>query len=334
MRAHSTIVLSSALCAALGAPGCGGSSGGPDGPSGTPTPTALTFRASPIAMESIRWITPLGNLNPPDHSTPTDHIYFYFANPDAGETALARRTTFLAPADGTVLTVFSGVGSDSKLFVRATSTIRFYVDHVILDPGIGTGATLTAGQRIGTTGGAFGIDLGVVNPAVTLTGFVNPSRYGEDTLHTDAPLTFYEEPLRGQLYAKVQRIGADLDGKIDFDVAGRLSGNWFTEQGASALSFVYDTYDPSQVRIASAGAIGTPTVYAIAATDPLPRDVSPATGRVRYTLTRSRTGLPAPGTPVGQMLVQMLDPQRIQAEIVLSLTPAADFSANARVLIR
>jgi hypothetical protein len=317
MRAHSTVVLSSALCAALAAPGCGGSSGGPNGPSGTTTPTAatLTVRASPIAMESIRWITPLGNLNPPDHSTPTDHIYFYFAAPDAGETAIARRTTFFAPADGTVVTVFGGIGSDSKLFIRATSTIRYYVDHVILDPGIGTGTTLTAGQRIGTTGGAFGIDLGVVNPAVTLPGFVNPSRYGEDTLHTDAPLKFCEEPLRSQ-------------------VGGRLSGNWFTEQGASALSFVYDTYDPSQVRIAGAGAISTPTVYSIAAADPLPRDVSPATGRVRYTLTRSRTGLPVQGTPVGQMIVQMIDAQRIQAEIVLSLTPVTEFSANARVLIR
>jgi hypothetical protein len=281
-------------------------------------------------MESIRWITPLGNLNPPDHSTPTDHIYFYFANPDAGETAAARRTTFFAPADGTVQTVFSGIGSDSKLFVRATSTIRYYVDHVILDPGIGTGTALTAGQRIGTTGGAFGIDLGVVNPAVTLPGFVNPSRYGEDTLHTDAPLRFYEEPLRGQLYAKVQRIGADLDGKIDFDVAGRLSGNWFTEQGASALSFVYDTYDPTQVRIASAGAIGAPAVYSMANADPLPRDVSPATGRVRYTLTRSRTGLPVQGTPVGQLLVQMLDAQRIQAEIVLSARLEANCSFRQR----
>jgi len=35
-----------------------------------------------------------------------------------------------------------------------------------------------------------------------------------------------------------------------------------------------------------------------------------------------------------ELLVQMLDAQRIQAEIVLSLAPVTEFSANARVLIR
>ncbi|MFI5177952.1 MAG: hypothetical protein ACHQO8_05300, partial [Vicinamibacterales bacterium] len=44
----------------------------------------LVFRSSPIAPGAIKWIVPLGNLNPPDHTTPTDHIYFYFADPDAG----------------------------------------------------------------------------------------------------------------------------------------------------------------------------------------------------------------------------------------------------------
>ena len=59
--------------------------------------------------------------------------------------------------------------------------------------------------------------------------FVNPLRYPSTTVHGDAPLPYFDEPLRSRLYARVQRIGGDLDGRFDFDVAGRLVGNWILE---------------------------------------------------------------------------------------------------------
>ena len=48
-----------------------------------------------------------------------------------------------------------------------------------------------------------------MNESLTL-GFVSPSRYIPDTLHADGPLKYFDEPARGQLYNKVQRLGADL----------------------------------------------------------------------------------------------------------------------------
>lgn len=54
-------------------------SSGASSPSLTVPAGPLVFRASPTDQPAIRWITPLGNLNPPDHTLPTDHIYFYFA---------------------------------------------------------------------------------------------------------------------------------------------------------------------------------------------------------------------------------------------------------------
>ena len=36
----------------------------------------LVFSHSILAIEEISNILPLGNLNPPDHTFPTDHIYF------------------------------------------------------------------------------------------------------------------------------------------------------------------------------------------------------------------------------------------------------------------
>jgi hypothetical protein len=293
------------------------------GASAAPLPSTLSFRASPIALEQIRYITPLGNLNPPAHTTPTDHIYFYFAAPNAGETPAARRTDFFAPADGVVMAVLSG--PDTKVFVRAASGIRYYLDHLTLDAPLAVGATMSAGQRIGTTGGAYGVDLGVVNDTITLA-FANPSRYNDDTLHADAPLKYFTEPLRAQLYAKVQRIGGDLDGRIDYDVNGTLSGNWYGAGGA-AMSFAYDTYDPSQVRISVGALQGGPGVYGIGPGEPLPRDVSPASGVVRYTLMLGPSA-------VAQMLVQMLDAQRIQIEVFASSYSSGGFSSNAIVLTR
>ena len=313
----------------------------PSAPSGPPLLPGvgagpLVFRASPIALDSIRWITPLGNLNPPSHALPTDHIYFYFANPDAGESPLARRTDFFAPADGVLGDVFDGGGGDRKLWIQATPDVFYYVDHLLPDVPLARGARITAGQRLGTTGGAYGIDLGVVNYGLTLTGFVNPSRYIDDTLHADGPLKYFQEPLRSQLYARVQRIGGDLDGKIDHDVAGRLSGNWFEDlPGTSfSVSFVYDTYDPAQVRIGmttfGAGLSLTGT-FTTGPGEPLPRDVSMASGIVRYSLIPSRTGLPIGfAQPAFRMLVQMLSDRRIQLEILPAGSTATDFSANAK----
>lgn len=299
-----------------------------------PGPGALVFRASLIDTALILMITPLGNLNPPGHSLPTDHIYFRVADPNLGQTPAARRTAFFAPADGIVRDVIAHSPlPDVKVMIRATSTIVYYVDHLIPDVPLARGTRITAGQRLGMTGSVFDIDLGVINDELTLTGFVNPARYGE-AVHTDAPLRYYAEPLRSQLYAKVQRIGPDLDGRIDYDIPGRLSGNWFTSDSIP-LVFAYNTYDPGDVVISVAGGLSRNGLYAIAATDPLPRDVSVASGTVRYTLAGSHMG---PGTrtgmPIARMLVRMLDDQRIRVEMFTVSESADTFTNNATEFVR
>lgn len=293
----------------------------------------LVLKASPIDQNAIRWITPLGNLNPPAHTVPTDHIYFYFSDPDKGESFSGLRTPFYAPGDGTVTTVLGGAGTESKIYVRQTSTMTYYLDHLILASGIAQGTRLTAGDVVGTTGLAYAIDLGVMNDSLTLS-FANPSRYPPDTTHADAPLKYFEEPIRSQLYARVQRLGPDLDGKIDYDIAGHLAGNWFVNDSLP-VAFVYDTYSPSTVLIASSfGPIsGT---FAIGPGEPLPRDVTSASGKVLYSLAKTYSGPLKPGLPqpAGFMLVQMFDNGTIKLEIFAGTTPPGDFTGNARTLVR
>lgn len=95
---------------------------------------------------------------------------------------------------------------DMKVQVQMTGEFSYYLDHVILDAGIGVGTQVTAGQRLG------------------------------QTLHTDSPFKYFAEPLKSQLYAKVRRNAPDKDGRIDYDVRSRLIGNWFHESVAIADS--------------------------------------------------------------------------------------------------
>jgi len=45
--------------------------------------SALLTR-SPVALSALRWIIPLGNLNPTGHVFPTDHLYFESVSPPSG----------------------------------------------------------------------------------------------------------------------------------------------------------------------------------------------------------------------------------------------------------
>lgn len=292
----------------------------------------FAFKVSPVPVDQIRFIVPLGNLNPPGHTLPTDHIYFYVADPALGETAASRRTDFFAPADGTVMAIVDNgiAGGDRLVLFQATSRIQYYVDHLIPTIPLSQGMQVKAGDRLGTSGSSYGIDLGLTNQDVTLTGLLNLSRYSPGKEHTDAPLKYFEEPLRSDLYARVRTIGS-RDGRFDYDVAGRLSGNWFGQADAAQLSFAYDTYDPAQVRIAIASGLAlAPATFGIVASDPLPRDVSAATGPVSYTINRA--GIDG---AIGHLLVQMLDDQQIRVEVFTPASAAASsFTAGAKIYVR
>jgi hypothetical protein len=321
---------------------CGG--GNSTGPSSTNTSTitrptgAFAFRTSPIDPAFIEFIAPLGNLNPPGHTLPTDHIYFYHRlnNPSSPPRVV------VAPADGTIQTIINNGSSsgERKLFIAAAAPFNYYLDHVVIDPTIREGQSLTAGQRVGVTGAdAYAIDLGVLNDAVNVP-FANPARYTSESLHGDAPLKYFDEPNRSQLYGLVRRSSGDRDGTFNYDIPGRLSGNWFWEQLPLAqtqnnanwslhLSFAYDNFDPASLRIASGGFLGFVGAPAVAAGTPAPRDVSPDTGKVIYHLL---FGGGANATAV--MVVQMLDANRIRIEYLSGDRASADFTANARIYVR
>lgn len=298
------------------------------------------FTVLPAVLDSFPILTPLGNLNPPGHVLPTDHVYFYQVRfdvwPRPQPTAVL---PIVAPASGVVNFVLHQQGGDYKIQFVVTRDFGYYLDHVNLLPGIEVGDTIMAGQQVGTTnpGGAF--DLGAYDNRVTLTGFVNPKRYPETSLHTVSPWKYFVEPLRSQLYAKVRRHPeiADKDGKIDFGIPGKLVGDWYEQSvpndhtaGSPAgwtksIAFVYDYYDPRLRRVSIGGTVAPAGIWTIPDDAPDPATVSVSSGRIVYPLlyTESRTQW-------GLMVVQMLDDETVRLQVFPgSQQSTADFDAGA-----
>ncbi len=310
-----------------------------------PIPAATAFTASPLALDEIRAIVPLGNLNPRGgHVLPTDHVYLdYGGKPDL---------LVFAPAAGTVFAIRDQSQGDSKVEIRVDHQLCYYLAHLRVEPGIGTGSRVKAGQAIGRVSARSWLDLGACDARVQLKGFLNPARYPASTLHTVSPLALFAEPLRSQLLAKVAREGADKHGKIDFDQPGKLAGNWFhntlspeeSQRGepgvwARHLAFVYDVRQPKAVRISIGGTVAPAGVYAVPPGAPDPAGVGMGAGLVKYPLLPPPQDPPQAGefsTPVGILLVQLAGDNQLKVEFFPTSNPAASagFTSQAGIYKR
>lgn len=347
---HSAVALFALAALSLG---CGGSM---DEPGNNHAPYPFTnvpapangvaqFSVLPVSIAPGQSLTALGNLNPPGHVLPTDHVYFYDADLAGGHPFGAETRTVYMPATGAVTNIIQPTTTDYKVMFRATNTFYFYLDHVLLSKSLVVGQVLQAGTAIGTTSVGGSLDLGAFDETVTHTGFVTPARYGEQTRFYVSPWKYFTPELQAQIVPHMYRApsASTLDSKIDFGVAGKLVGDWFL-QGMPvdstggpygwprSVAFVYDYYDPSLVRISIGGTIGPSGVWAIDSTAPRPENVSVATGLVRYKLySPFDPGFP----PTGLLLVQMTDDATIRIELFTgSSASATQFDAGAYTFVR
>jgi hypothetical protein len=300
-----------------------------------------------MRISEFQFATPLGNLNPPGHTLPSDHIYFYWVSPDHRTPGdMDAMHNVYAPGSGIVTWLNGPIppSVDAKIMVKMTNTFQYYLDHVVLDPAIKVGSLIRAGQIVGTTSPqSFAIDLGVINDEITLKGFVVPSRYGYQSIHTDSPYKYFVQPLRDSIYAMVTRVGPDKDGKIDYDIPGRLVGGWFLkglladssntpEAWPKHLAFVYDMNTPGAVRVSIGGILTMRGVYALFQNTPDPADISMANGRVGLKLI---SAFDFPNIIVGTMAVQMVAADTIKVETFPNVfIDTVHFDANASIYTR
>lgn len=317
------------------------------------------------------------------HVTPIDHQYFAPAD------YMSKRDIYevYAMADATITDIGERTnerGTEYRLVFSITCNYFYYYDLVTsLTPEIkkvydeARGGSLRkplsikvkAGELIGRIGGQT-LDFAVWDTTKPLKGFIYPEHYNAENwkLYTADPLDYYTDELKAKILARSPRIAEPVSGKIDYDIDGKLIGNWFEEgtnwyggktNGTGGeywgghLSFAPDHYDPTYFIISIGDFGGEAKQFTTVANTPDPAQVSPQSGLVKYELVQwgytDANGAPWSGNTVikgpkvkpqsavhGCALVQMKDNRSIQFESFpkQSCSSVVGFSAKVKTYLR
>jgi hypothetical protein len=178
------------LAAAASAVGCGNPAGPGSGCGGT-----LSFTTLPVPLGAIVNVSPLGNLNPPSHTVPTDHAYFYLngtgialSAPGAFRITAVRTTHYLASTFRTGQSDYSVHGTLCEGYQLALAHIQTVVSKIQSQTGgncqtystadetvqscenDGANIEIAAGETIGT--GVWVLQSNPVNQAGDQTPFI------------------------------------------------------------------------------------------------------------------------------------------------------------------
>ncbi len=266
------LLCAAAAAAGLAAVGCSDSAQAPHDnpppPGGTGT-DAPVFTMSPVDPGLIRYIIPLGNLNPPSHTFPTDHMYFHLSLDTSG--AVTVQAPLYAPGEMTLTSAdaFEHVNAGFRDY-RITfekGTVALELTHVTaLAAGIFGPTTdlsgwdlineyttggetyrlyrkvfnraIAAGDSLGTAGGNPGqwaLDVGVYDSSRMSGTSANPRRWQQSRYaNAVCPLDYFAPgPVADALWALVDRTGGAQDsfpcGRVLQDVPGTAYGCWFLE---------------------------------------------------------------------------------------------------------
>lgn len=214
----------------------------------------ITFTHPPMKPEDVGIVLPYGLLAG-GHVTPIDHMYF------SPKDFNSKADTYpvYGIADGTIATIQfrpdntpsgqtsrSGKKGDYRLDIYYNCTFYSYYDLITsLSPELAAkvptdtskhwservNIPIKAGQEIGKIGGQT-LDWAVYNAQAKLTGYISPELYAYEPwkIYTDyKSLDYFAEPYKSQFYGLLARKVEPRSGKIDYDVDGKLVGNWFLE---------------------------------------------------------------------------------------------------------
>ena len=165
---------------------------------------------------------------------------------------------------------------------------------------VGVRIPVEAGELIGYY--KTNLDYNLVDEDVVLNGFVVPEHYNELwKIHIPNTYDYFNEPFKSKLIEKSVRTAEPISGKIDYDIDGKLVGNWFlegtngyagavTEPGGEGywlghLSIVYDYLDPDRI-VFSIGNYGgeNSKQFGVKGNFPNPSNVNVEDGLIKYEL--------------------------------------------------
>lgn len=334
----------------------------------------VPYTCIPLDTQYVDEICPMGHLNPPGHPIPTQHTYWQLARTDLGAPVDGFSKPVKSPADGIitriVFTHWAGF-ADYTVIIRHTNTFLTRFNHLseisqeILDQigsplqegygGNKVHVLVNAGDVIGKTSSAYGqsaaLDMGAYDR--NKLNYIHPEKYPIPECHAISPLDNFIEPLQEIVFSKVKRKAEPRGGKFDFDIKGKLVGNWFLEgtNGWSGedgymnyLSFAYDVYDPQYLRVSLGQKFAKPGVFVpflsrVKQNSPDFAEIGVSSGRVVYKLIPVMEGDEYLGRPLSEsvsntLLVEMISDEKIKVEVFQGDLDNPVFTGNAMFYTR
>jgi hypothetical protein len=219
---------------------------------------------------------------------------------------------------------------------------------------------IEAGQEIARIGGQT-LDTAIYNMDLILPGFISPELYEAESwkIHTDDFYSYFSEALVEEMYTVTLRQEEPRSGKIDWDIPGKLIGNWFLEgtngyEGirddkgaywAGHLHIGYDAILSDNIWVSIGDYDGEALQFYVKGNSPAPEDVGVETGLVKYELTQ-RDNVNSieevlnykrsENTVLGVILLQVLEDEKLKVEIFPGMTgnQVTGFSSDAVIYER
>lgn len=224
------------------------------------------YSVSPIPLNQLDYILPLGNINPGGHSTPSDHLYFVITRTVPGSHVPDTVDVF-APGD---MTIYS-VGRQRQIANGKVVNEDYFISFALCKELTGSfghvsdlagplsnnmdftecnsysgGTTnvyeqcradvhiqVKAGEKIGTAGGKLSaaLDFWTIDERLPNPRVANPNR--QYNLKATCAINYYPEDLRAKLSLFLgggnrQRTIEPVCGEIFQDKPGTLQGNWYS----------------------------------------------------------------------------------------------------------
>ncbi|OGZ96167.1 MAG: hypothetical protein A3B34_03375 [Candidatus Sungbacteria bacterium RIFCSPLOWO2_01_FULL_54_21] len=277
----------------------------------------------PLDPQNIELIVPMGRVQD-SHVTPTDHQYIIPIGTVSGSlvTDNPRKYPIKAPADGYIIAIelfrepveaaYRSQEYRDNYLVLFEHSCAFYTRLIHIDtlservlasftfknpedqhPYASVRIPIKEGEVIGTIG-SHSFDFQIMNADARDKNILRPDHIDFFSAYTVDTFDYLAEPLRTELLKKNMKKTPPIGGRIGYDVAGTLAGNWFLKGRSTAreeywtnnMSIVSDHLDPSQIRVSLGNFGGYPKAYGVRGNAPDPASVTTQSGIVAYELVK------------------------------------------------
>jgi len=272
----------------------------------------VIFDYPPVNLEKTELLVPLG-LMTGGHVTPIDHQYFQNFDNDKPDIEV------YSPGEGFVTSIQHMFGEryendeliewiDFRLEIQHTCSISSIYIHIdvlsdkllMKAPKKGEYSSIKVPVEAGEVIGWYqnNVDYNLVDQDVVLQGLLIPEHYEREIwkIHVPNTLEYFNEEIKNKLIEKSIRTYEPISGKLDYDIDGKLIGNWFEENtnwyGGNTQERYWKTHlsispnylDPNHIIVSMGDYDGREEQFGVRGNKPNPAEVSVSSGLVKYEL--------------------------------------------------